>query len=91
MRNEKNRMKWVAALWTAAAVVWAMVLLLDVVYDRHTSGGLAGVEELPETLRRKNSRFLSGCFSENFRCRYPPARYLCHVLQIRRCRHQCGW
>lgn len=40
MRNEKNRMKWVAALWTAAAVVWAMVLLLDVVYDRHTSGGL---------------------------------------------------
>ena len=40
MRNEKNRMKWVAALWTAAAVVWAMVLRLDVVYDRHTSGGL---------------------------------------------------
>ena len=40
MKNEKKRMKWVAALWTAAAVVWAVALLLDVVYNRHTSGGL---------------------------------------------------
>ena len=40
MKNTKDRMKWVALLWTAAAVVWAVVLLLDVVHDRHTSGGL---------------------------------------------------
>ena len=40
MKNEKNRMKWVAALWTAAAVIWSVLLLVDVVYDRHVSGGL---------------------------------------------------
>ena len=40
MKNTKNRMTWVALLWTAAAVVWAVVLLLDVVHDRHTSCGL---------------------------------------------------
>lgn len=40
MKNTKDRLKWVALLWTAAAVVWVVVLLVDVVYDRHVSGGL---------------------------------------------------
>ena len=31
MKNEKNRMKWVAALWTAAAVILSVLLVVDVV------------------------------------------------------------
>ena len=40
MKNTKDRMKWVALLWTAAAVIWSVLLLVDVVYDRHVSGVL---------------------------------------------------